>query len=198
MDEQEQEISDLIQMLEDVEQRLIEDASGPAPTGLTDPDDGGTERWEAAQVWAHIAEFVSYWQAQLEKVVDNYHGAAGGVWANQGRRGQDRGHRDGPARANRRAHGAGSWRHRDNASLPPDAVSRSMAEHRSASTARRDDRSADGRDVSPSTTSKSTPTSSRASAHRVEDPPRHQQRREARLRHGRRLAGLVAQRQDSG
>ena len=66
--------SDLIQQLEDVEQRLIENASGPVPEGLTDPDKGGTERWEAAQVWAHMAEFVGYWQAQLEKVVDNYAG----------------------------------------------------------------------------------------------------------------------------
>jgi hypothetical protein len=65
---------DLIQQLEDVEQRLIENAAGPAPEGLTDPDAGGTERWEAAQVWAHMAEFVSYWQAELEKVVNNYNG----------------------------------------------------------------------------------------------------------------------------
>ena len=73
-EDQEQQVSDLIQMLEDVEERLIEDAAGPAPTGLTEPAKGETERWEAAQVWAHMAEFVSYWQAQLEKVVDNYHG----------------------------------------------------------------------------------------------------------------------------
>jgi len=68
------EVSDLIQMLEDVEQRLVENASGPAPSGLTEPDPDGTERWEAAQVWAHMAEFVGYWQAQLEHVVDTYRG----------------------------------------------------------------------------------------------------------------------------
>src|SRR5687767_15434074 len=73
MDE-ESEVNDLIQMLEDVEQRLVEQASGPAPTGLTEPDEGGAERWEAAQVWAHMAEFVGYWQAQLEHVVDTYSG----------------------------------------------------------------------------------------------------------------------------
>jgi hypothetical protein len=66
--------NDLVQMLEDVEGRLIEDAAGPAPSGLTQPDEGGTERWEAAQVWAHMAEFVGYWQAQLEHVVDSYAG----------------------------------------------------------------------------------------------------------------------------
>lgn len=73
-EDDESEASDLIQMLEDVEQRLIEQAAGPAPTGLTDPDSGGTERWEAAQVWAHMDEFVGYWQAQLEHVVDSYRG----------------------------------------------------------------------------------------------------------------------------
>jgi len=71
---QESEVTDLVQMLEDVEERLVEDAAGPAPTGLTDPDEGGTERWEAAQVWAQMAEFVGYWQAQLEHVVDSYRG----------------------------------------------------------------------------------------------------------------------------
>lgn len=73
-EDQETEVSDLIQMLEDVEQRLVEDAAGPAPTGLTDPDPEGTERWEATQVWAHMAEFVAYWQSQLEHVVDSYRG----------------------------------------------------------------------------------------------------------------------------
>lgn len=73
-EEQQTEVSDLIQMLEDVEQRLVEDAAGPAPTGMTDPDPDGTERWDAAQVWAHMAEFVAYWQAQLEHVVDTFRG----------------------------------------------------------------------------------------------------------------------------
>ena len=70
----ESEVNDLVQMLEDVEARLVELAARPAPTGLTQPDPGGSERWEAAQVWAHMAEFVSYWQAQLENVVDSYRG----------------------------------------------------------------------------------------------------------------------------
>jgi len=71
----ESEVTDLIQMLEDIEQRLAEHAAGPAPSGLTEPDEGGTERWEAAQVWAHMAEFVPFWQAELEKVVDHYAGS---------------------------------------------------------------------------------------------------------------------------
>ena len=66
--------TDITERFELVEQRLAEHAEGPAPDGLTDPDEGGTERWEAAQVWAHMAEFVAYWQSQLEKVIDNYSG----------------------------------------------------------------------------------------------------------------------------
>ena len=65
---------EIMKRLEAVEQRLAEHAAGPAPDGLTEPDEGGTERWEAAQVWAHMAEFVAFWQAELEKVVDHYAG----------------------------------------------------------------------------------------------------------------------------
>jgi hypothetical protein len=68
-------MDDLLERLDAVEQRLAEHAAGPAPDGLTEPDEGGTERWEAAQVWAHMAEFVAFWQAELEKVVDHYAGA---------------------------------------------------------------------------------------------------------------------------
>jgi hypothetical protein len=67
--------TEIMERFELLEQRLAEHAEGPAPDGLTDPDEGGTERWEAAQVWAHMAEFVAYWQAQLEKVIDNYNGS---------------------------------------------------------------------------------------------------------------------------
>lgn len=66
--------AEIMERFELIEQRLAEHAEGPTPTELTDPDEGGTERWEAAQVWAHMGEFVGYWQAQLEKVVDNYTG----------------------------------------------------------------------------------------------------------------------------
>lgn len=72
--DQQTEVSDLIEMLETVEGRLTLNAAQPAPTGLTEPDEGATERWEAAQVWAHMAEFVGYWQSQLEKVIDGYRG----------------------------------------------------------------------------------------------------------------------------
>lgn len=69
------DLDEVIERLEAVEARLAEHAEGPQPDGLTEPDEGGTERWEAAQVWAHMAEFVAYWQAELEKVVDTYTGS---------------------------------------------------------------------------------------------------------------------------
>jgi hypothetical protein len=52
------------------EARLAEHASRPLPSGLSDPDPGGEERWEAGQVWAHIAEFPPYWLAQARAIVD--------------------------------------------------------------------------------------------------------------------------------
>ena len=58
-----------------VEQRLEIHAARDTPTGLTDPEPGGTERWEAGQVWAHLAEFPAYWVGQLDRVIA---GAAAG------------------------------------------------------------------------------------------------------------------------
>ncbi len=58
----------LAHQLERAEQRLVA-LSAEQPSGLTEPDAGATERWDAGQVWAHIAEFVPYWQRQLEVVV---------------------------------------------------------------------------------------------------------------------------------
>ncbi len=55
-----------------VERRLAEHAARPLPSGLSEPDPGEEERWEAGQVWAHLAEFPAYWHEQVRKV------AAGG------------------------------------------------------------------------------------------------------------------------
>jgi hypothetical protein len=55
--------------LDRVRRRLADHAARPLPSGLTDPDPGASERWEAGQVWAHLAEFPAYWLTQLQHVV---------------------------------------------------------------------------------------------------------------------------------
>ena len=59
----------LIARMADAERRLTEHAAAPLPAGLSDPDPGGEERWEAGQVWAHLAEFPDYWLNQARAVV---------------------------------------------------------------------------------------------------------------------------------
>jgi hypothetical protein len=44
-------------------------AAGPIGAGLTDPEPGSGERWEAGQVWAHLAEFIPYWVEQARIVL---------------------------------------------------------------------------------------------------------------------------------
>jgi hypothetical protein len=61
--------SALLDRLAAVEARLVAHAAAPLPPGLTDPDPGASERWEAGQVWAHLAEFVPYWLSQIRRVV---------------------------------------------------------------------------------------------------------------------------------
>jgi DinB superfamily len=61
--------------LDDVEKRLDARVAAAAPTGLTEPDPGGTERWEAGQVWSHMAEFVPYWKGQVESIIGAFDGA---------------------------------------------------------------------------------------------------------------------------
>jgi threonine dehydratase len=52
-----------------VERRLAEHAARPLPAGLTDPDPGASERWEAGQVWAHLAEFPGFWLDQVRAIL---------------------------------------------------------------------------------------------------------------------------------
>jgi hypothetical protein len=67
--------ADVLARLDTVERRLAGHASRGAPAGLTEPDpDTPEERWEAGQVWAHIAEFVPYWHGQLRTVIAEYDG----------------------------------------------------------------------------------------------------------------------------
>jgi hypothetical protein len=61
--------------LEDLRARLGRLAMVKQTAGLTEPDpDTPEERWDAPQVWAHIAEFVGYWHRQIASVVAGYHG----------------------------------------------------------------------------------------------------------------------------
>lgn len=67
-------MDEVMRRLDSAEMRLLAHSRGLPPAGLTEPDEGGTERWEAGQVWAHIAEFVPYWHGQLEHVIAAYQG----------------------------------------------------------------------------------------------------------------------------
>ena len=51
-----------------VESRLIAHAEAGPPPGLTEPVTGEEERWQAGQVWAHLAEFPSYWLNQVRSL----------------------------------------------------------------------------------------------------------------------------------
>jgi DinB superfamily len=62
-------VDELIARLDAAERRLAEHADAPLPSGLTEPDAGGDERWEAGQVWAHLAEFPAYWLGQAQRVI---------------------------------------------------------------------------------------------------------------------------------
>lgn len=53
-----------------VQERLDAHAAAGPPAGLTEPDPGGTERWEAGQVWAHLAEFPAYWLGQIQHILE--------------------------------------------------------------------------------------------------------------------------------
>lgn len=63
-----------------VERRLAGHAARPLPSGLADPDAGASERWEAGQVWAHLAEFPGYWRDQMRRILaDRAAGEAGPI-----------------------------------------------------------------------------------------------------------------------
>jgi hypothetical protein len=55
--------------LEAVAGRLDTHAAGPRPGGLTAADPASGERWEAAQVWAHLTEFPGYWVAEVRHIL---------------------------------------------------------------------------------------------------------------------------------
>jgi hypothetical protein len=61
--------SELQQRLAAAEMRLATLADADL-TGQTEPDPGETERWDAGQVWAHLAEFSTYWLGQVLRIID--------------------------------------------------------------------------------------------------------------------------------
>lgn len=63
------DVAALLARLKRAAQRLEVHASYPVPAGTTDPDPDGVERWEAGQVWAHLAEFPAYWLDQARGVL---------------------------------------------------------------------------------------------------------------------------------
>lgn len=65
--------TDLLQRLDAVAARLAARSGATAPQGaLTEADPGSGERWEAGQVWAHLAEFIPYWIDQAQHVAGGY------------------------------------------------------------------------------------------------------------------------------
>jgi hypothetical protein len=63
-----------VQRLDAVEERLAGHAASGAGGRLTSPDPGSGERWDAGQIWAHLAEFVPYWMAQAHVIMGTYEG----------------------------------------------------------------------------------------------------------------------------
>lgn len=58
----------LLVRLDAVERRFGAHAAAERQ-GLTRPDEGTGERWEAGQVWAHLAEFPGYWVGQIRAIL---------------------------------------------------------------------------------------------------------------------------------
>jgi hypothetical protein len=59
----------LLACIDRIEARLAAVADRPLPAALTDPDPESEERWEPAQVWAHISELIAYWSAEAGRIV---------------------------------------------------------------------------------------------------------------------------------
>lgn len=58
----------LVARLDVIEARLAAHTDSERP-GLTRADEGTGERWEAGQVWAHLAEFPAYWVGQIRAIL---------------------------------------------------------------------------------------------------------------------------------
>ena len=65
----------LLERLDAVEARLAARSTMASRGGAaTDADPGSGERWEAGQIWAHVAEAVPYWIDQAQLVANTYDG----------------------------------------------------------------------------------------------------------------------------
>ena len=71
-------VANALERMRSAERRLAEHAARPLPSGLSDPDPGEEERWEAGQVWAHLAEFPAYWLDQVRRILAAHDGGAAG------------------------------------------------------------------------------------------------------------------------
>lgn len=68
-------MADFNERLSAIERRLERASERPSPAGLTEPDpDTPEERWQSGHVWAHMAEFIGYWQKQIGFVIARYDG----------------------------------------------------------------------------------------------------------------------------
>jgi hypothetical protein len=67
-------VTDLADRLDAIEGRLRHHSRMPVGSGLTEPDPVSHERWDAGQVWAHMAEFVHYWLYEARQVVERFAG----------------------------------------------------------------------------------------------------------------------------
>ena len=66
------ELNSWLPRIDAVEARLGEVTK---PTGgLTEADPTTGERWEAGQVWGHMAEFIQFWVEQAGDVIDAFQG----------------------------------------------------------------------------------------------------------------------------
>ena len=64
--------ADFTRRLDRVEESLGEHAARAFPhDALTAPDPPTGERWEAGQVWAHLAEFIPYWLGEAVLVIES-------------------------------------------------------------------------------------------------------------------------------
>ena len=63
-------VQDALDRLDHAEDRLREHAERGAVEGLTDPDPPSGEQWDVGQVWAHLAEFGSYWLVEFRSIIE--------------------------------------------------------------------------------------------------------------------------------